>query len=257
MSRLAKLLSHYNEGTSIGKVLRAPFRFVPSGSALPVLFGINKGLKWIVGSSARQCWLGTYEAEKQSIIQSLVKPGMTVFDVGANAGFFSIGFSRLVGFSGEIWAFEPLANQVDFLLKHLKLNKLENVQVIQSALADKSGFVRFEVCSNGFMGSLGGNSHYHVPVASIDELIISGTVPIPNVIKLDVEGAEASVLRGARQCLKNDRPLLLIACHGKEQRQQCLELLQSNKYQIYYLDGKKHEGSQLLGDEIYALPEDC
>ena len=254
--RLAKFISSYSVTTRAGKLFRAPFRLIPSGTVLPVVSGLNKGLAWIVRSSVKGCWLGVYEAEKQAVIHRLVRLGMTVFDVGANAGFFTLAFSRLVGPNGRVWAFEPLAGKVDALLKHVHMNALLNVHVVQSALADRSGVVGFDVCEDGSMGSIGsGGSRYHVPILSIDELVDAGIVPIPALIKMDVEGAEFSVLKGAEKLVKRDRPVLVIACHSEAQRRRCLEFLRSNEYRVYYLNGLEHKDGELIDDEIYALPE--
>ena len=254
--RLAQFISRYAVTTRCGKLLRLPFELIPSGMVLPVVSGLNKGLAWVVKSSVKGCWLGVYETEKQAVIRRLVRSGMTVFDVGANAGFFTLAFSRLVGPNGRVWAFEPLAGKVDALLKHVRMNTLLNVHVVQSALADRSGVVGFDVCDDGSMGSLGnGQSRYHVPILSIDELVDAGIVPIPGLIKMDVEGAEFSVLKGAEKLVKRDRPVLLIACHSETQRRSCLEFLWSNEYRVYYLDGREHQDGQLIDDEIYALPD--
>jgi hypothetical protein len=83
--------------TLLGKVLRLPLRLLPKGMVVPILTGPAKGQKWIVGSSNHGCWLGTYELEKQAVLERFVKPGMTVYDIGAQAGFYSLFFSRLVG----------------------------------------------------------------------------------------------------------------------------------------------------------------
>jgi hypothetical protein len=87
--------------TLLGKVLRLPLRLLPKGMAIPILRGSAKGLKWIVGSSNHGCWLGTYELEKQVALERFVKPGMTVYDIGAQAGFYTLFFSRLVGGGGR------------------------------------------------------------------------------------------------------------------------------------------------------------
>lgn len=57
-------------------------------------------MAWVVGSAPHGCWLGTYELEKQRTIMPFIKPGMTIFDIGAQAGFYTLLFSRLVGPSG-------------------------------------------------------------------------------------------------------------------------------------------------------------
>lgn len=126
-----------------GRLLRLPLKLLPCGMMVSVRSGVNRGFRWMVGSSTHGCWLGTYEADKQDAVRRLAKPGMTIFDVGANAGFYTMAFSRLVGAKGRVYAFEPLAGNVANLLKHVAINNASNVTVIQTAVADRSGVVAF------------------------------------------------------------------------------------------------------------------
>src|SRR5215475_14063057 len=100
-----------------GKLLRLPLRLLPKRMVVRIHRGRAKGLKWIVGSSTHGCWLGTYELEKHLALERYVKPGMVVYDVGAQAGFFTLIFSRLVD-GGQVIAFEPLPENLDHLLFH-------------------------------------------------------------------------------------------------------------------------------------------
>ena len=64
-------------GTIFGKLLRLPLRLVPKGTVVRVRGGLNRGMKWVVGSSTHGCWLGTYEMAKQNTIDRFIRPGMT------------------------------------------------------------------------------------------------------------------------------------------------------------------------------------
>ena len=111
-------------------------------------------MRWVVGSSTHGCWLGHYELEKQAVVSALVKPGMKVFDVGANAGFYTLAFARLVGNHGHVWAFEPLAENVQNLRRHVALNELANVTIVQAAVSRVAGVANFAVAENNSMGRL-------------------------------------------------------------------------------------------------------
>lgn len=137
--------------TVLGKLIRLPLLVVPRTAVVRVLKGVNRGFKWIVGSSTHGCWLGTYESEKQCAISRFVKPGMTVFDIGAHAAFYTLAFSRLVGETGKVWAFEPLAGKVDYLLRHIRLNLLDNVKLMQAAVADKNGIATLALTGDASM----------------------------------------------------------------------------------------------------------
>jgi len=236
-----------------GALLRLPLRAIPKGTTVTVRSGINRGMKWIVGSSIHGCWLGTYELEKQSIIKRFVRPGMTVFDIGANAGFYTLAFSRLVGEEGHVWAFEPLAENASNILRHVNLNGLNNVTLLQAAVADRNGIVGFNIGESNSVGTISQtDASYKVPAVALDELIADG-VPIPDLIKMDVEGAESLVLNGAKELLSRKKTTLFIALHSDDQQRKCAKFLRSSGYEIYLLDGQTAVG-ELTSDEIYATP---
>jgi FkbM family methyltransferase len=211
-------------------------------------------MKWIVGSSVHGCWLGTYELEKQAALEKIIRPGMTVFDIGANAGFYTLAFSRLVGDKGHVWAFEPYAENAFNILRHIKLNHIRNVTLLQAAVVKKTGVTGFRVAVNNSMGIVTKEGMYRVPAVSIDDLLADHTVPIPQVIKIDVEGAESLVLDGARTLLGKQCTQLFIALHGDQQKKICREILESLGYRIYLLDSTPFGDGQFISDEIYAEP---
>src|SRR5690348_7048474 len=101
--------------SALGKLLRWPLRWIPKSVVVSVRGGVNAGMKWRVGAHTHGCWLGTYEKSKQQAVVRLVRAGMNVVDIGANAGFYTLAFSRLAGPGGRVWAFEPLPANVSNL----------------------------------------------------------------------------------------------------------------------------------------------
>jgi FkbM family methyltransferase len=216
--------------------------------------GINRGLHWMIGSSTHGCWLGTYETDKQDAIRRLVRPGMTIFDIGANAGFYTMAFSRLVGTQGRVYAFEPLAENVTNLLRHVAINNADNVTVIQAAVAHQSGIVGFRRNASNATGTITDSGGYQVPAISLDDLIKNGTLPVPDVVKMDVEGAESRVLEGAPSLLRSKKTVWFIAIHGEEQARRCQTILFDADYRVYRLEGTELRRGPLPTDEIYAVP---
>lgn len=208
-------------------------------------------MRWIVGAGIHQCWLGTYEAEKQRAIAKLVRPGMTLYDVGAHSGFYTLLFSRLTGTRGMVYSFEPCAQNAGFLLRHIQLNELSNVRIVQAALADTSGLHPMSVDYNSYQNRLCAEEQTPLLVPTITLDAFEATPP--DLIKIDVEGAEGKMLRGARRILSEARPALFLALHGQEQRQECEALLRDAGYGLYALDGSQLDGP-ILTDEIVALP---
>ena len=234
-----------------GRLLRLPVHALPARCVMRVRQGPARGMKWIAGSSVHGCWLGTYELEKQKSLERFIRPGMTIYDIGAQAGFYTLFFSRLAGGGGKVFAFEPCAYEARFLIDHVRLNHLDNVRVIQAAVSEKRDLLPMSsdrgMCENRLGDDPGAT--LIIPTISLD----SSGLPVPDLIKMDVEGAEAAVLRGAQKILRDARPVLFIALHGDEQCKTCASILRHAGYSIHSLDGQRLNGMPSV-DEIYALP---
>ena len=161
-------------------------------------------------------WLGTYEVELQAALRELVKPGMVAYDVGANIGYISLILSRLVGKSGQVFAFEALPGNVERLQENLRLNEA-SVEVIAGAVVDRAGPVHFLVGPSGGMGKAEGSAGRQdvsyqetltVPGISLDEFVFQQRMPPPQSIKLDIEGGEVLALPGMQRVLAEFHPLV-------------------------------------------------
>jgi FkbM family methyltransferase len=216
----------------LGKILRQPLKLVPQQAAMPILQGRLKGKRWIAGSHTHGCWLGSYEKDKQRLFEAEVKPGSIVYDIGANAGFYTLLASELVGAHGRVFAFEPLPRNIRFLNEHLRLNQVINVDVIEAAVSDRSGETLFDDSAGSAMGHLTEQGKLKVRIVKIDDLVAAGEVTPPDCLKIDVEGAEAQVLSGAQSTLKNFHPKIFLATHGPEVHRACCSLLRSLNYQL-------------------------
>ena len=171
------------------------------------------------------------EFETISWFRAVARPGMTAIDVGANVGQMSLELATLVGPKGKVIAIEPAPGNLDLLRQHVRANGLEaRVQVVEAACADThGGEVEFHVfgesaASIGSGHSLIGAETLHqgdteISVHSIRcaRISIDGLCEeydaLPSLIKIDVEGGELQVLRGAMQTLARARPVLRIGFH--------------------------------------------
>jgi FkbM family methyltransferase len=216
---------------------------------LPILTGRLRGRKWIVGSGVHSCWIGSYELEKQRAFAQVVHPGETVFDLGANVGFYTLLASELVGPSGHVYAFEPVPRNLLHLRQHVALNGLMNVTEIQAAVCDASGCHRFQLHPSAAMGHLADEGAIEVNTVTLDHFVFEVGAAPPNSIKIDVEGAEFSVLQGAREVLAQNRPALLLATHSQTLRTQCLELLAAHGYRVRPIGSRNGNRA----DEFLAL----
>lgn len=215
----------------LGKLLRLPLKLIPDKTVLPILQGKLKGKKWIKGSSINGCWLGTYEFDKQQLFQKYVKPGMVIYDIGANAGFYTLLSSVLTGNSGKVFAFEPVPKNIYYIKQHLVLNKIENTVVVDKAVSDKITTLKFTLSTNPSMGHFSEEGEIEVETISLDEFVKQGNPP-PDLIKMDIEGAEFDALNGAKKILKTKKPIIFLATHGDEVKKKCLGLLKELNYKI-------------------------
>ncbi len=248
-------LAAINSRSRIGRLLRLPLMAIPAGFLMTIQKGPARGMRWVAGSATHGCWLGTYEVPKTRAIQRYVVAGMTVYDIGAHAGYYTLIFSRLVGPSGRVYAFEPFPKNVQNLLRNLKVNAVANTQVVHAALAQGGGLRGFsselESHQNKLLGD--GTGTLLVPTISIDEAVRLHGLSPPSLIKVDVEGAESLVLEGARQVIRDYRPIWFIALHGDHQREMCWQFLEQAGYNVYGLDGALLS-SVANAVEIFALP---
>ena len=251
---LVSRLSRIAPTSFFGALLRFPLHAIPKSAVVRVRSGINKGLRWVVGSSIHGCWLGHYEIEKQAIVRRLVKPGVKVFDIVANAGFHTLAFARLVGERGHVWAFEPLAENILNLRRHIELNGLANVTVVQAAVSERAGVAGVATAESNSMGRLAEDGKDLVPTVSLDDFCVRAGIDCPDLIKLDIEGGESFALKGAGRLIAQGKATILLALHGREHEKNCLPLLRAGGYVLQYLDGKPAHDAPLRSDEIVAFP---
>jgi FkbM family methyltransferase len=204
--------------------------------AVPILRGPLRGTRWIVAAGIHRCWLGSYEQEKLHLFARMLRPGSIVFDVGAHAGLYSLLAANRVGSDGHVYAFEPLPQNIDFLNKHLRLNALNNVTVISAAVSDSSGIRHFKQAVDGYVGRLDDLGELCVSTVRLDDLYMNRQILCPDLVKIDVEGAEYAVLQGAKDLLVRAHPTVFLAIHGKACRDDCVALLRWLGYSLSPLD---------------------
>jgi FkbM family methyltransferase len=152
---------------------------------------------------------GVYEPHLTRVFERYCRPGMTVLDVGANLGYYSLLASRLVGSSGRVIALEPNSENCRLLLSSLRLNAITNVELLPVAADVASGWAYYSthVGSNGGLidgDDLLAHPGVVVPTFRLDDLVSSRV----DFLKMDVEGAEGRVVRGATRVIERDRPIV-------------------------------------------------
>jgi FkbM family methyltransferase len=162
---------------------------------------------------------GHFERDELDVCVRWLKPGMTAVDVGANLGAFTAAFAVAVGPSGVVHAFEPFAAARSRLERTLELNSLQKVRVHPVAVTDTEGSAQMYSYGPGYesWATLGGRTievgeltlepaaSGDVPTVTLDEWATAEGIASIDLLKIDVEGAEASVIRGAARLLAEHR----------------------------------------------------
>jgi FkbM family methyltransferase len=179
-----------------------------------------------------------FEAEV-AFVRRMLLPGMTVVDVGANYGIYSLVSASLVGSDGKVIAFEPASSTADYLTRSMQLNGFENVRLFRCALSDHSGETSLFLSDNSELNSLqptkGGRTET-VLLRTLDDCLEEAGVTVPDFVKLDAEGEEARVLCGAERLLANASPLCMFELkHGKQVNTELLAAFKQRGYDLYSL----------------------
>lgn len=198
----------------------------------------------------------SYESRYVDVLRAAINPGETIFDVGANIGFYSVLFSRWVGTGGRVFAFEPDPDNVALLRRNLEMNGCANSVVREVALGrTREAGVFSRDPATGATGHLGRGPTYGetlfgagreflIPVKTETLDAESEALGPPAVVKLDIEGGEYEVLCGGSRVLRQERPLVISelsawaddGAYGKTRAALAVELFQDQDYQVWNLD---------------------
>lgn len=202
------------------KVSSLGYRWVRTHRTARFPLRLPHGIWWIARNDAmgQMVLSGTFEPAEQAFVGRFLRPGMTVLDVGAHHGFYTMLASRRVGPSGRVIAFEPSPRERERLVSHLRLNRCRNVSVESVALADlKQRAPLFIVegtqtgCNSLRPPAVGEPTRTEwVWTERLDDYLRKSGVSQIDLFKLDVEGGELVVLQGAAELLgREPRPVLL------------------------------------------------
>ncbi len=227
-------------------------RIYRPGSVRRVWSGPIRGLKFRVAQGFGGSYAFGSEALHIRSLAQLAQPGATIYDIGANRGHVTMLFSSGVGQSGKVVAFEPVESLAKAIKDNLKLNGITNVDICGMALSDTCGTVQFEYSEhNSTQGKIidvepglrvEGIEVIKVQTVRLDSYLEENpTVPPPSVMKIDVEGAGALVLKGARATIEKHRPMIFIELHGAEEQHAVQHELVENGYMAKSLDGRRVE----------------
>lgn len=225
------------------------------------MFGPLKGLRWIYSSGYSQYWMGTYEKVITEQFLKYAKKSKVVYDLGAHIGYYTLIASKSVIENGKVYAFEPFPENINYLRKHVDLNNIDNVNIFEYAVSDKTGKTLFTNCENNAANSICKSSPMYqydkfieVLTIKLDDLILKREIYPPQLIKIDVEGAEYDVLKGSLKLLKEYHPTIFLSthnCQNKGVHKKCCGLLSELGYSLSYFDFHKKKSE--MDDPWYEL----
>jgi FkbM family methyltransferase len=213
---------------------------------LPIVAGPLLGRWWLPQSRGKILRIigGTYEPEQTRLFQDQVTAGATVLDVGAHVGYYTLLASVLVGPKGRVCAFEPNPENHEFLSRHVLLNGLTNVMVENAAVSNSNGTASFDFGTGSGTGRLAEHGVLDVRTVRLDEFCRERKVE-PGFLKIDVEGAELEVLRGADEIIRSHHPVIFLSTHGAEVHSECLAWLSERSYTV----------RPIAGDDVQSASE--
>jgi len=207
-------------------------------------------------------FFGTLYGEELKIIKFLLKnlkENDVFYDIGANYGFYTILAQEFIT-EGEIHSFEPNPKIFKILKENCKLNIFKNTYLNEIALSDKNGGVEFydrDIARQSGGSSLIKHEHFKkykvikVKTMKLDDYILIHKPP--TIMKIDVEGAEPFVLKGATNLIKNYNPTIIMEFGSDNLHREAVEILLNNDYKLYRLD---KEGNLIIADQNELFKKD-
>jgi FkbM family methyltransferase len=210
-------------------------------------------------------WGGDHNSGFKSLLD-FSENKMVVFDIGAHIGLCSMPLSNIIDPQGMVYAFEPSLTNRKYLNSNIKYNKIENIIVIPSLVGDKSkdNIEFFESLSVSGMNSVVNYKKSNLyksflkEQVSLDDFCHDNDLA-PDVIKIDVEGAEIDVLLGANKIIEKCKPIIILSAHPRHLKllgktvDDLIRVIYSLNYKIF--DSDKVEVDNMSLNEYILLPE--
>jgi FkbM family methyltransferase len=200
---------------------------------------------------------GEFSPGETRLFRHLLVPGMIVLDIGANIGAHTVEFAAAVGPTGLVLAYEPQRFVYQALTANVALRSLTNVLTFQQAVGAERGTLRVPVLDPNAENNFGGlaieghEQGEQVPVIRLDDL----TLPRCEFIKIDVEGMEASVLRGGRKFLARTKPVLYLESDRAERRPALYKELVAQGYDCYWHSPPLYDAENFLGNPVNVFTD--
>jgi len=259
------LIAHPFKGAGrIRNLVTKMFIPIPRGSTvIHTIYGFKMIVDPVIGKGLEKSiyFEGTYEAGTLHVMQNCLRMGDTFIDVGSNIGLMSLLASQHEGTQGIVYSFEPEPETFAILQNNIKLNKIRNIRVFDVALgAAKDAAIIYKYCeiNRGSASLIKPNystcERAMVEILTLDEFVNANDISNIRMLKIDVEGWELEVLRGANRLLSSLYAPIICIEYGSEDHaittSQLLEIyeyiLTINEYSLYKLANGKSRISKLV-----------
>lgn len=181
---------------------------------------------------------GEFSESEADLFRQICVHGDRVVDVGANIGAHTLVLARQVGQSGRVYAFEPQRVVFQTLCANMAINSIGNTECFQVAVSNEPGFVNIPDIRYDLEGNFGGfeiekfsQSGIKTKVVSLDEIL---DVPTLKLIKIDVEGMELGVIKGAKETIRQHSPVLYIENDRTDRSKALIEEIRSLDYRMFW-----------------------
>jgi FkbM family methyltransferase len=244
---LRKNYEFFSRVPVVGPILRKFLRFaLPSDTLIWAVIrsGPGKGL-WIhLNPRFEMEYLeGNYESAVWRILQSHLKPDTVLYDVGAHIGLFSLIAARDLGVPGSVFVFEPDPANLRRIEEHASRNRLHALGIIPKAAWFLDGRMKFQrACSQSSMNrgaiaednSATSESTIEVETVTLDSF--GREHALPTIVKIDVEGSEAAVLRGSEEIFRSAKPVVICEVHHPQAASDVTQWLRARGYVFEWVE---------------------
>lgn len=194
-----------------------------------------------------------FEQENFQLIKKITRKGWKVIDVGANIGLYTLTFAKYVGKKeGIVFAFEPSDEAFFRINQNIKLNNFKNIKTYKLGVSDEIGESEFYITEDDAYNSLGKTpmkkiiEKRNIPTITLDKFIEDNNLDEINILKIDTEGGDYLVLRGATKLLENKNPPIILCEYNRTTQSgydyrldDLIDFLKLKNYKIYEIVKKK------------------
>ena len=192
---------------------------------------------------------GQYESQETEVIKGLLKPGDWVIDGGAHEGYISLFMAKVVGEEGKVLSIEPNRENLNYLLKNIKINNLKNIVVVNKAISDKKEKIPFYFnLQQGAWGSTQKFSYFKsqrevmVDADNLDNIsLLENAFKRVDLCKIDIEGNELKAFKGMQRIISEYKPHLIFEvsltfwAYSNDSVDSLLNFLQERDYKIFMI----------------------